>query len=139
VPGLMDLISAAMAGGGPPASGPGMMPPGPPGMGGGPPGMPPGVPGMGGGLPEIPAGGGAEMSSQLEAAADQVLSIGSRVYAQGNHDAAIAIARAGKELRKASEKLRQAQPMGPPPAMMGGGGGPPGMGPMGPPPMPGMG
>ncbi len=137
MPGIMDLISAAMAGGGPggpggpPAASPAMMPPGPP--------TPMGAPGMGpGGMPEIPAGGSAEMSQQLEAAADQVLSIGSRVYAQGNHDAAIAIARAGKELRKASEKLRQSQPMGAPPAM----GGPPGtMGGvgMGPPPLPGMG
>ena len=121
MPGIMDMIAAAMAGGGPggpggpPAAGPSMMPPGPPGPppGAGPPGM---GPGMGpGGLPQIPAGGSAEMSSQLDAAADQVLSIGSRVYAQGNHDAAIAIARAGKELRKAGEKLRQSQPMGPPP------------------------
>lgn len=131
----MDLLSAAMAGGGPPASGPGMMPPGPPGMTGG-----MGGPGVSpGGLPEIPAGGGAEMAQQLESAADQVLTIGSRVYAQGNHDAAIAIARAGKELRKASEKLRQSQQIGPPPMMGGPSGVGGGMGPMGPPPMPGMG
>ena len=81
------------------------------------------------------------MTQQLSTASSQVARIGAQLMGRGQHDAAIACAKAVKELEKIPQLIHKNTQVGGPPGMGGPGGGmggPPMMPQMGPPPMPGM-